>query len=36
MNILKLILTIASTFEFLNYSSLTDEIILTVNFNLKK
>ena len=36
MNILKLILTIASTLRFLNYSSLIDEIILTVDFSLKK
>ena len=36
MNILKLILTTASTLKFLNYSFLTDEIMLTVNFNLKK
>ena len=36
MNILKLILTTASTLTLLNYSFLTDEIILTVNFNLKK
>ena len=36
MNILKLILTIASTLKFLNYSLLVDEIILTVNFSLKK
>ena len=36
MNILKLILTIASTLKFLNYSSLMDEIILTMDFNLKK
>ena len=36
MNILKLILTTASTLRFLNYFSLTDEIILAVDFNLKK
>ena len=36
MNILKLILTIASTSRSLNYSLLTDEIILTVEFSLKK
>ena len=36
MNILKSILTTASTLRFLNYSSLTDEIILTVDFRLKK
>ena len=36
MNILKLILTTASTLRPLNYSSLTDEIILAVDFNLKK
>ena len=36
MNILKLTLTTASTLKFLNYFFLTDEIILTVNFNLKK
>ena len=36
MNILKLILTTASTLKLLNYSFLIDEIILAVNFNLKK
>ena len=36
MNILKLILTTAPTLKFLNYSFLTDEIILAVNFSLKK
>ena len=36
MNNLKLILTTVSTLRLLNYSSLTDEIILTVNFSLKK
>ena len=36
MIILKLILTIALTLRFLNYSFLTDEIILTVDFSLKK
>ena len=36
MNILKLILTTASALRSLNYSSLTDEIILTVDFSLKK
>ena len=36
MNILKLILTTASVLKSLNYSSLIDEIILTVNFNLKR
>ena len=36
MNILKLILTIASALRFLNYSFLTDKIILTVNFILKE
>ena len=36
MNILKLILTIASTLRLLNHSLLIDEIILTVNFCLKK
>ena len=36
MNILKLILTIASALKLLNYSLLTDEIILTMNFSLKK
>ena len=36
MNILKLILTTASTLKFLNYSSLIDKIILTVNFSLKR
>ena len=36
MNILKSILTIASTLKFLNYSFLIDEIILTVDFSLKK
>ena len=36
MNILKLILTTASILRFLNYSFLADEIILAVNFSLKK
>ena len=36
MNILKLTLTIVFVLKSLNYSSLTEEIILTVNFNLKK
>ena len=36
MNILKLILTTASTLRLLNYSFLTDEIILAVDFSLKK
>ena len=36
MNILKLILTTASALRCLNYSLLTDEIILTVDFSLKK
>ena len=36
MNILKLTLTIAFVLKFLNYFSLIDEIILTVNFNLKE
>ena len=36
MNILKLILTSASILRFLNYSFLTDKIILTVDFSLKK
>ena len=36
MNILKLILTIVSALKSLNYSFLTDEIILAVGFNLKK
>ena len=36
MNTLKLILTTASTLKFLNYSFLIDEIILTVDFSLKK
>ena len=36
INILKLTLTTASALKFLNYFFLTDEIILTVNFNLKK
>ena len=36
MNILKLILTTASTLKFLNYFFLIDEIILTVTFNLKR
>ena len=36
MNILKLTLTTASILKFLNHFSLTDEIILAVNFNLKK
>ena len=36
MNILKLILTTASTLKFLNYSFLIDEIILIVDFSLKK
>ena len=36
MNILKLILTTASTLRSLNYSFITDEIILIVNFSLKK
>ena len=36
INILKLILTITSILKFLNCFFLTDEIILTVNFSLKK
>ena len=36
MNILKLTLTTASALRPLNYSFLTDEIILTVDFNLKR
>ena len=36
MNILKLILTTASTLRPLNYFLLTDEIILAVDFSLKK
>ena len=36
MNNLKLILTTASTLRSLNYFLLTDEIILAVDFNLKK
>ena len=36
MNMLKLTLTTASALKSLNYSFLTDEIILTMNFNLKK
>ena len=36
MNILKLTLTTASALKPLNYFFLTDEIILTVNFSLKK
>ena len=36
MNILKLTLTTASTLKLLNYFFLIDEIILTVNFSLKK
>ena len=36
MNALKLILTTASTLKLLNYSLLTDEIILTVDFSLKE
>ena len=36
MNILKLILTTASTLRSSNYSLLTDETILTVDFSLKK
>ena len=36
MNILKLTLTIAFVLKSLNYFFLIDEIILTVNFNLKK
>ena len=36
MNILKLTLTIASVLKLLNYFFLIDEIILTMNFNLKK
>ena len=36
MNILKLILTIAFALKSLNYSLLTEKIILTMNFNLKK
>ena len=36
MNILKLILTTASALKFLNYSFLTDEIILAVDFSLKE
>ena len=36
INILKLVLTIASRLKLLNYSLFTNEIILTVNFNLKR
>ena len=36
MNILKLTLTIASVLKSLNYFFLIDEIILTMNFSLKK
>ena len=36
MNILKLTLTIASVLKSLNYFSLIDEIILAMNFNLKR
>ena len=36
MNILKLILTTAPTLRLLNYSSLTDKIILIVDFSLKR
>ena len=36
INILKLTLTTASVLKSLNYFFLIDEIILTVNFNLKK
>ena len=36
MNILKLILTTASTLKSLNYCLLIDEMILTINFSLKK
>ena len=36
MNILKLTLTIAFVLKSLNYFFLIDEIILTMNFNLKK
>ena len=36
INILKLILTTASTLRFLNYFLLIDEIILTINFSLEK
>ena len=36
MNILKLTLMIASVLKSLNYFFLINEIILTVNFNLKK
>ena len=36
MNILKLILTTASTLKLLNYSLLINEIILAVDFSLKK
>ena len=36
MNILKLTLTTASVLKPLNYFSLIDEIILAVNFSLKK
>ena len=36
MNTLKLILTTASILKSLNYSFLIDEIILTINFSLKK
>ena len=36
MNILKLTLMTAFALKSLNYFSLIDEIILTVNFNLKK
>ena len=36
MNILKRILTIAFVLKSLNYFFLIDEIILTMNFNLKK
>ena len=36
MNILKLTLTITFVLKSLNYFFLTDKIILTINFNLKK
>ena len=36
MNILKLTLTTAFVLKSLNYFFLIDEIMLTVNFNLKK
>ena len=36
INILKLILKTVSTLKFLNYSFLSDEIILAVDFNLKE